>query len=70
MSHIFRRKNKEGDAIAMMESYKNNTTKIGSKKLEQNPDLIQRGIFVENNDIPEYCESYENIIHTAMKGNA
>jgi 2-oxoglutarate ferredoxin oxidoreductase subunit beta len=64
------RKNKEGDAVQMMEGYKTNTTKIGSKKLEQNPNLIQRGIFVEDTDRPEYCEAYDRIIDTAMKGNA
>jgi 2-oxoglutarate ferredoxin oxidoreductase subunit beta len=64
------RKNKEGDAVQMMESYKTNTVKIGSKKLEKNPDLIQRGIFVENSDVPEYCEAYDRIIETAMKGQA
>jgi 2-oxoglutarate ferredoxin oxidoreductase subunit beta len=64
------RKNKEGDAIQMMEGYKNNTVKIGSKKLEDNPNLIQRGIFVEKTDVPEYCEAYDKIIQTAMKGKA
>jgi len=64
------RKNKEGDAAQMMEGYKTNTVKIGSKKLEKNPNLIQRGIFVENTDIPEYCEAYDEIIKTAMKGKA
>lgn len=64
------RKNKEGDAIQMLESYKTNTAKIGSKKLEKNPDLIQRGIFVEDTDVPEYCEAYEEIIKTAMKGKS
>jgi len=64
------RKNKEGDAAQMMEGYKTNTTKIGSKKLEKNPNLIQRGIFVEDTDKPEYCEAYDRIIETAMKGNA
>nr|WP_287413365.1 2-oxoacid:ferredoxin oxidoreductase subunit beta [Pseudodesulfovibrio sp.] len=62
------RKNKEGDAVQMMEGYKTNTTKIGSKKLEKNPNLIQRGIFVEDTDRPEYCEAYDGIIKTAMKG--
>jgi 2-oxoglutarate ferredoxin oxidoreductase subunit beta len=63
------RKNNEGDAVQMMEGYKNNTTKIGSKKLTQNPNLIQRGIFVEDTDKPEYCEAYDQIIASAMKGN-
>ncbi len=63
------RKNKEGDAIQMMEAYKTNTVKIGSKKLEDNPHLIQRGIFVEDTDVPEYCEAYDQIIERAMKGS-
>jgi len=64
------RKNKVGDAVQMMEWYKQNTVKIGSKKLEKDPSLIQRGIFVENTDAPEYCEEYDKIIETAMKGKA
>ncbi len=64
------RKNKVGDAVQMMEWYKTNTVKIGSKKLEKNPSLIQRGIFVENTDTPEYCEEYDKIIETAMRGKA
>ena len=61
------RKNKKGDAVQMMEDYKNNTAKIGSKKLAENPNLIPRGIFVEKTDVAEYCEAYETIIRTAMK---
>jgi 2-oxoglutarate ferredoxin oxidoreductase subunit beta len=64
------RKNKEGDAVQMMEAYKTNTVKIGSKKLEANPGLIQRGIFVEDTQKAEYCTAYDKIIETAMKGNA
>jgi 2-oxoglutarate ferredoxin oxidoreductase subunit beta len=66
----FGRKNKEGDAVQMMEAFKTNTVKIGSKKLETNPDLIQRGIFVEDTQKAEYCAAYDKIIETAMKGNA
>ena len=64
----FGRKNKAGDAVQMMEHYKTNTVKIGSKKLEANPGLIQRGIFVDNTDVPEYCEAYDGIIERAMGG--
>ncbi len=60
------RKNREGDAAGMMELYKNNTVKIGSKKLEANPDLIERGIFVQN-DIPNYSREYDKIIKRAME---
>jgi len=66
----FGRKNKEGDAVQMMEAFKTNTVKMGSKKLEANPDLIQRGIFVEDTQKAEYCAAYDKIIETAMKGNA
>jgi 2-oxoglutarate ferredoxin oxidoreductase subunit beta len=61
------RKNKLGNAVQMMESYQTGTAKIGSKKLAKQPDLIQRGIFVEKTDVPEYCESYDKIIATAMQ---
>jgi len=58
------RKNKEGNAPEMMENYKNNTAKIGSKALEENPAMIARGIFVDV-DRPEYCEEYDKIIERA-----
>lgn len=61
------RKNKEGDAVAMLEIQKNNTAKIGSKALAENPALIPRGIFVQE-ERPEYCQEYEKIIERAMQG--
>jgi 2-oxoglutarate ferredoxin oxidoreductase subunit beta len=61
------RKNKEGDAVQMLENYKNNTAKIGSKALAENPALIARGIFVDV-EKPEYCQEYDKIIERAMKG--
>ena len=61
------RKNKEGNAPQMVEIYKNNTAKIGSKALEENPSLIPRGIFVDI-DKPEYCQEYDSIIARASKG--
>lgn len=64
------RKNRVGDAIDMLENYKTGTTKIGSKKLEKNPALIQRGIFIENTDVPDYCTAYDEIIQKAMKRKA
>jgi 2-oxoglutarate ferredoxin oxidoreductase subunit beta len=63
-------KNKEGNAAQMMEAFKTNTVKIGSKKLEKNPGLIQRGIFVQDTEKLEYCEAYDKTIETAMKGKA
>lgn len=64
----FGRKNKIGSAVDMMEYYKNNTTSIGSKAKKENPDLIERGVFVEK-EMPEYCSEYDKIIEMAMKGN-
>ena len=60
------RKNKEGDAVAMLELHKTNTAKIGSKALAENPDLVPRGIFVDE-DLPEYCQEYDKIIEHAMQ---
>ncbi len=64
------RKNKKGDAANMMELYKTSTAPIGSKKLEKDPSLIERGVFVDNNTAPEYCEEYEKVIKVASKGRA
>jgi len=63
------RKNKEGDAVSMLELHKTNTAKLGSKALEENPSLIPRGIFVEK-ERPEYCAEYDKIIAYATKETA
>lgn len=63
----FGRKNKEGSAVDMMNLYKKVTTPIGSKAKQENPDLIERGIFVQE-ERPEYCTEYEKIVERAMKG--
>ncbi len=60
------RKNKEGDAVSMLELHKDNTAKLGSKALEENPHLTPRGIFVDI-ERPEYCAEYDNVIKHAMK---
>ncbi|MCP4106350.1 MAG: 2-oxoacid:ferredoxin oxidoreductase subunit beta [Desulfobacteraceae bacterium] len=60
----FGRRNKMGSAADMMEHFKNITTPIGSKAKNENPDLIERGIFVQK-DIPEYCSEYEKIVEKA-----
>lgn len=62
----FGRKNKAGNAVDMLESYKTNTTSIGSKAKKENPELIERGIFAQK-EIPEYCNEYNKIIKKAMK---
>lgn len=64
----FGRKNRKGTAADMMEYYKNNTTPVGSQAKKENPDLVERGVFVEK-EMPEYCKEYDKIIERAMKGS-
>ncbi len=63
----FGRKNKLGDAAEMMEWYKKNTTPVGSKAKQENPELVERGIFVQK-ELPEYCSEYDKVIERARKG--
>lgn len=63
----FGRKNRLGSASDMMRHLKENTTRIGSKAKAENPDLIERGIFVEK-ELPEYCQEYDKIIQRAQEG--
>jgi 2-oxoglutarate ferredoxin oxidoreductase subunit beta len=63
----FGRKNQQGNAVDMMRIYKEQTTPIGSKEKEKNPNLIERGIFVQK-ELPEYCGEYQKVIDRAMKG--
>ncbi len=65
----FGRKNRLGSAVDMMEIYKRQTTPIGSKAKAKNPDLIERGIFIQK-EMPEYCNEYEKVIQRAMKGRS
>ncbi len=62
----FGRKNKLGGATDMLKFFKENSAKIGSKKLEENPDLIPTGIFVEK-DAPEYTEEYQKLLKQLKK---
>jgi 2-oxoglutarate ferredoxin oxidoreductase subunit beta len=64
----FGRKNKAGSAVDMVKFFKQNTTPAGSKAKQENPNLIERGIFVQK-DVPEYCSEYDKIIAYAMKGH-
>ena len=51
----------------MIQHVKKYTTPIGSKAKKENPDLIERGIFVQV-EKPEYCSEYDKIIERAMGG--
>lgn len=64
----FGRKNKLGGAVEMMKRMKESTVPIGSKKKAENPELIERGIFVQT-EKPEYCNEYSKIIERAMGGS-
>lgn len=64
----FGRKNSLGSAVDMMEYFKDHTTPVGSEAKKDNPNLIERGIFIQE-EKPEYCSEYERVIERAMKGN-
>jgi 2-oxoglutarate ferredoxin oxidoreductase subunit beta len=51
----FGRKNRMGTAVDMLNWYKDNTTPIGSKAKQENPDLIERGIFVQKETARILC---------------
>lgn len=63
----FGRKNALGSAVEMMKLYKENTTPVGSRAKQENPELIERGVFVRQTR-PEYCASYDEIIQRARGG--
>jgi 2-oxoglutarate ferredoxin oxidoreductase subunit beta len=63
----FGRKNKEGSAVDMMKRMKDTTTPAGSKAKQENPELIERGIFIQKEQ-PEYCREYDKLIQRAMGG--
>jgi 2-oxoglutarate ferredoxin oxidoreductase subunit beta len=65
----FGRKNKVGDAVEMLKCYKDQTVPIGSEKKKENPALIERGIFVEE-ERPEYCSEYQKIVERAKRGQS
>jgi 2-oxoglutarate ferredoxin oxidoreductase subunit beta len=49
----------------MVRWFKDHTTPIGSKAKKENPDLIERGIFVQK-ESPEYCSEYDKVVERAM----
>ena len=62
----FGRHNRLGSAVDMLQQFKDGTARIGSKAASEHPELLQRGIFVQQ-DKPEYCSEYEKIIEQAQK---
>jgi len=62
----FGSKNKMGDAVDILNYFKAQTTSIGSKKKKENPELIERGVFIKKVR-PEYCDEYEKVVKKAQK---
>lgn len=60
----FGRKNRKGSAVDMLNSFKDGTVPLGSKKKQDNPELIERGVFVDK-ILPEYCEAYAELVERA-----
>jgi 2-oxoglutarate/2-oxoacid ferredoxin oxidoreductase subunit beta len=60
------RKNKFATPSDMLNYYKSQTTPIGSEAKEKNPDLIERGIFAQE-ERAEYCAEYAKIIEKASQ---
>jgi 2-oxoglutarate ferredoxin oxidoreductase subunit beta len=56
-----------GDAVDMLNFYKDQTIPMGSEKKKDNPALIERGIFVEE-ERAEYCSEYQKIVERAKRG--
>ncbi len=63
----FGRKNRQGGAVDMLKHMNKTTTPIGSKAKEENPELIERGVFLRK-ESPEYCSEYERVISRARGG--
>ncbi len=62
----FGRKNKIGGAVELLEHYRDTTAPLDSKKYEENPNLIPRGIFRQE-ERPEYCEEYAKLIEKIQR---
>lgn len=62
----FGRKNKLGDAPQMLQVFKDRTVPVGSPKKQEDPSLVERGIFV-NIERPEYCDEYQKLLERAQE---
>ena len=63
----FGRRNRQGDAVDMLNYMRKTTIPAGSIAKEDNPNLIERGIFIRK-ELPEYCSAYDTIIQRAKEG--
>jgi 2-oxoglutarate ferredoxin oxidoreductase subunit beta len=60
------RYNQEGSAVEMLRRFKERTVPIGSTAKQKNPELIERGIFLQK-ELPEYCSAYDQVIEKARR---
>ena len=60
----FGRRNDQSTAVEMLQEFKSKSVRRGSKKLEEDPTLVERGIFVEEVR-PEYCDRYAKLVEKA-----
>lgn len=60
------RRNRFSDAVEMLKYYQSHTTKIGSREKEEDPSLIEIGIFFQQ-ERPEYSDEYDRLIQRASK---
>ncbi len=63
----FGRRNELGGANQMLQHLRESTTSIGSRAKEDNPELLERGIFRQE-EAPEYCREYAKLASRAQKG--
>jgi 2-oxoglutarate ferredoxin oxidoreductase subunit beta len=61
----FGRRNGSPEPVEMLQYFKENTVKVGSRRLEEAADIIPRGVFVEESR-PEYCDEYAQVIARAQ----
>jgi 2-oxoglutarate/2-oxoacid ferredoxin oxidoreductase subunit beta len=62
----FGRRNRQGDAVDMLRFMNEMTTPIGSKAKQENPELIERGVFVRK-ELPEYCAACDEVMRRAKE---
>ena len=62
----FGRRNKQGNAVDMLKYMQKITTPVGSKAKQEDPRLIERGVFVRK-ELPEYCAAYDTVIQRAKE---
>ena len=63
----FGRRNRQGDPVDMLNYMRKTTIPADSIAKEDNPNLIERGIFIRK-ELPEYCSAYDTIIKRAEEG--